>query len=165
MRPSNMALALVAVVVTFVSFPNISFAQAQAKFSFDGVANCRQPSLSNFPIHGEGTGRLSTDGHAALNVDSNFEGRQEYDVKLGQKAFETPGGSATLRVANRHTLRMVRDYPNNTIILEISVVGRSCSLKVQSRLKPGRSEYTLATQMGIAYCARPVITRTLCETL
>jgi hypothetical protein len=163
MPRSDLALAVIAVIVTVVSFPNTSFAQAQAKFSFDAIVNCHQPSLQNYPIHGEGTGRLSTGGNAALNVDSNVEGRQEYDVKLGGRPIETPGGSATLRVASRHSLRVVRDYPNNIMAFELKVVGRTCTMKVENRLKPGRRQYTFATRLGLAYCDRPIMTKTTCE--
>ena len=142
--------------------PNESFAQAQARFSFDGIANCHQPALSNYPIHGEGTGTLSTDGSAALDVDSNVEGRQRYDAKLG-KAIETPGGSASLRERGRRTLRVVRDYQNNIMVIDLKVVGRTCTLKVENRLKPGKKHYTFATQYGPAQCDRPVITTTKCE--
>ncbi len=118
--------------------------------------------MRNFPIHGEGTGTLSRDGTATLDVDSNVEGRQRYDAKLGGR-IETPGGSASLNVRSRHSLRVVRDYPNNIMIIELRVVGRACTLKVESRLKPGRRQYTFATQLGLAYCDRPVITKTTCE--
>jgi hypothetical protein len=162
MRRSDLALSVIAVIATVVSFPDKIFAQAQAKYSFDAIVNCHQPSLQNYPIHGEGTGRLSTDGTAALDVDSNVEGRQEYDLKLGGRPIATPGGSATLRVASRHSLRVVRDYPNNIMVLELKVVGRTCAIRVESRLKPGRREYTFATRFGLAYCDRPIITKTTC---
>ena len=154
--------AALASLIVVVCFPGQGFAQAQARFSFDGVANCHQPAMPNYPIHGEGTGTLTTDGRAALEVDSNIEGRQRYDTKLGGK-IETPGGSATLRVASRRSLRVVRDYPNNILVIELRVVGKSCTLRVESRLKPGKRQYTFATQLGLAYCDRPVITRTSCE--
>lgn len=152
----------VAIIIVLMLVPNESFAQAQARFSFDGVANCHQPALSNYPIHGEGTGTLSRDGSAALDVDSNIEGRQRYDAKLG-KAIETPGGSASLRVAGRRTLRVVRDYQNNIMVIDLKVVGRTCALKVENRLKPGKKYYTFATQYGPAQCDRPVITSVKCE--
>ena len=77
--------AAIAVIIVLMFVLNKSFAQAQARFSFTGIANCHQPPISNYPIHGEGTGRLSADGSAALDVDSNVEGRQRYDVKLGER--------------------------------------------------------------------------------
>jgi hypothetical protein len=153
------ALAAAAVLL---SVPELSFAQAQARFSFDGIANCQQPAMQNYPIHGEGTGKLATDGTAALDVDSNVEGRQKYDVKLGGRV-ETPGGSASFHVRSRHSLRVVRDYPNNIMVIDLKVVGRACTLRVESRLKPGRRQYTFATQFGLAYCDRPIITKTTCE--
>jgi hypothetical protein len=155
-------LVALAALLGVACFPGQCFAQAQARFAFEGVANCHQPALANYPIRGEGTGRLTTDGRAELDVDSNIEGRQRYDTKLG-RTIETPGGSATLRVASRRSLRVVRDYPNNILVIELRVVGKSCKIKVESRLKPGKRQYTFATQFGTAYCDRPVITKTMCE--
>jgi hypothetical protein len=159
---TRITIALAAVFLMIICLPATCFAQAQARFSFDGIATCTQPAMQNYPLHGEGTGKLSTDGTAALDVDSNVEGRQKYDGKLGGR-IETPGGSATLNVRSRHSLRVVRDYPNNTLVIDLNVVGKACTVRVESRLKPGRKQYTFATQYGLAYCNRPVITKTTCE--
>src|SRR5882724_7875401 len=77
--------------------------QVQAKFSFDGLATCQQPAVSNFPIHGEGTGVLSTDRTATLDMNSTVEGRVQYQAKLGGAPMEAPQGSASLRVVGRNT--------------------------------------------------------------
>src|SRR4030088_437724 len=95
--------------------------QVQAKFSFDGLATCQQPAVTNFPIHGEGTGVLSTDRTATLDMNSTVEGRVQYNATLGGKPTEAPAGSASLHVVGRHTLRAIRDYPNNVIIINMTI--------------------------------------------
>jgi hypothetical protein len=136
----------------------------RAKFSFEGVANCTNPAISGFPIHGEGTGTLSTDRTAKLDLNSNIEGPVTINAKLGAKPSEAPGGSASLRVAGRHTLRAVRNYPNNSIIIDLTVTGSACTMKVTNVLKPGKREYTFYTGSGgFAYCSAPRITRAECS--
>ena len=48
---------------------------ARARFSFDALANCEKPAVQAFPVHAEGTGTLSADRSAPLDMDSNMEGR------------------------------------------------------------------------------------------
>ena len=146
------------------SIADPAFAQVTAKFSFDAVANCEKPMMvRDYPLHGEGTGTLSADRSATLNLNSNIEGNQRYDVKLGGKPIETPDGSATLRVRNRSSLRAIRDYPNSQIIIDIISTGKTCTVKVVSRLKPGKTQYTFSTSFGLAYCDRPRIIKTTCS--
>ena len=94
-----------AVAFSMLSLPlsaNAAGREIRAKFSFDGLATC--PPISNFPIHGEGTGVLSTDRSASLDVTTTVEGRVQYQAKLGGKPMEAPAGSASLHVVGRHTL-------------------------------------------------------------
>jgi hypothetical protein len=160
-----MVIAAVA-ALSLPALPTSSEAASQlrARFSFDGLATCTNPPISNFPIHGEGTGVLSTDRTATLDMNSTVEGRVEYRAKLGGKPMEAPAGSASLRVVGRQTLRAVRDYPNNQIIITMNVgAGGACTMKIDQRLKPGKREYTFYNGSGISICQRPVITRTSCE--
>ncbi len=161
----RLAHAVAVLALTILAAPGQSEAAGtsiRGKFSFDGVANCTNPPMQNLPIHVEGTGVLSTDRSARLDMSSNVEGPVQINTKLGGRPSETPGGSATLRVAGRHTLRAVRDYPNNIIVVSMTVVGNSCSMRVENRLKPGKRQYTFSTSVGFAYCSRPQITRTEC---
>ncbi|MBR0776387.1 hypothetical protein JQ543_08230 [Bradyrhizobium diazoefficiens] len=134
----------------------------RAKFSFDAVADCMQPSVRDFPVHAEGTGTLSTDRTATLDMDSNVEGRVQYTAKLGAKPTEAIGGSASLRVAGRHTLKAVREYPNNYIIVYMTVRGNSCALRIENRLKPGKRQYAFQGNIGTALCSKPRIVRAEC---
>ena len=135
---------------------------ARAKFSFDALADCQQPAVKDFPVHAEGSGTLSTDRTATLDMQSNVEGRVQYTAKLGAKATEAPGGSASLRVAGRHTLKAVREYPNNYIIVYMTVIGNSCAMRIENRLKPGKRQYAFQGNIGTALCGKPRIVRSEC---
>jgi hypothetical protein len=158
------AIAVVAIsLVLTPSAGNAAGNVLRAKFSFDGLATCQNPPIQNFPIHGEGNGTLSTDRSAQLDMTSNVEGRVVYTAKLGGKPTEAPEGSAALRVAGRHTLRATREYPNNYIIISLTVVGSRCTMKIDQKLKPGKRDYTFYNGSGVSYCSKPIITRTACE--
>ena len=51
----------------------------RGRFRYEGIANCQQPAVRNFPIHGEGTAVLSADrinqakAVAAHRPDPNLE--------------------------------------------------------------------------------------------
>ena len=134
----------------------------RAKFSFDAVADCEHPSVRDFPVHAEGTGTLSTDRTATLDMESNVEGRVQYTAKLGAKPTEAIGGSAQVRVAGKHTLKAVREYPNNYIIVYMTVRGNSCALRIENRLKPGKRQYAFQGNIGTALCAKPRVVRAEC---
>ena len=142
------------------------FAQLNARFTADGIANCQSPPLANFPIHIEGVGRLSTKGEVNVEVGSFFTGQESYRGKLGARPAQAQGGSASLRVASKSSLRAVREYPNNYAIIHIRVVEGACAVTVQNVLKPGKRQYTFIGGNGIvAYCSKLVITRTSCTAL
>ena len=166
MRFKNLYLIATVAALLLPMLPRPSEAagpQLRVKFTFDGLATCTNPPISNFPIHGEGTGVLSTDRTASLDMNSTVEGRVEYRAKLGGAPIEAPAGSASLRVVGRQTLRAVRDYPNNQIIISMTVRGSACTMKIDQRLKPGKRDYTFYNGSGVSICSRPQITRTACE--
>lgn len=82
----------------------------RGRFGFDALATCQQPAITNFPVHAEGTAQLSVDRTATLDMDSNVQGREHYSATLGGKPTEAAGGSASLRVVSKHTLKAVRDH-------------------------------------------------------
>jgi hypothetical protein len=135
---------------------------ARARFSFDALANCEKPAVQDFPVHAEGTGTLSADRSATLDMDSNIEGRTRYNATLGAKPKELPGGSASLHVAGKHTLQAIRDYPNNSIVVYMTVIGNSCAMRIENKLKPGKRQYTFYGKLGVAYCSKPRIVHTEC---
>ena len=137
----------------------------RGRFSYDGIANCQQPAIRNFPIHAEGTAVLSTDRTAKLDMTSNTGGQSRLRATLGGKPTEAPGGSTSLNVVGTHTLRAVRDYPNNIAVVTMTIRGSSCRMTLDNRLKPGKRVYTFVSSSGsVSYCARPQITRTECVT-
>src|SRR5882757_1882711 len=147
MRKFTSPIALLAVCAAF--FPARGFAQVQAHFTYDAIVNRDKPSVRNYPIHGEGTGKLSTDRSAFLEHQSNVGGRDSYNVKLGAAPIEANGGSASLRVLGRRSLRAIREFPNNLVIVDIRVTGRSCSMKIVNQLKRGQRQYTFPTSLGM----------------
>ena len=158
------ALAFLTLATSILALPVGSEAAGttvRARFSFDALADCQQPAVRDFAVHGEGTGTLSTDRTATLDMQSNIEGHTSYTAKLGAKA-EAVGGSASLRVAGRHTLKAIREYPNNYIFVYMTVIGNACAMRIENRLKPGRRQYAFQNSTGIAYCSRPRIVRTEC---
>ncbi len=153
---------LAALTMTLPVSGNAAGTLVRARFSFDAVATCTQPAVQNFPVHAEGSGTLSTDRTATLDMSSNIQGTESYTAKLGGRPTEALGGSASLRVVSRHTLRAVREYPNNSIIATMTVIGNSCTLRIENRLKRGKRQYTFYGQGGVAYCSQPRITHTQC---
>jgi hypothetical protein len=138
----------------------------RAKFVYDGVADCQIPPIANLPIHAEGTGTLTLDRHASLDVDSTVAGAEHYETRLGGRATEAEAGSASLRVLGKHHIQAIRSYPNNILVADINVVGRGCTLTVENHLKPGKQQYTFTTRFGgLAYCGRPRVISASCEPL
>ena len=73
-RNTYIVVALAASVLTLPVSTDAAGPQVRARFSFDGLANCENPPVRNFPIHGEGTGVLSVDRSATMDVSSNVGG-------------------------------------------------------------------------------------------
>jgi|SRR5579871_2983851 len=136
--------------------------QVRARFAFEALASCSKPAVQNYPVHAEGTAVLSVDRTATLDMKSNIQGKETYTAKLGAQPTEAVGGTAQLRVVGKHTLRAVREYPNNLIIATMTLVGKSCTLHIEHRLKPGKHEYTFTGTSGIAVCSRPRMVSTEC---
>lgn len=146
------------------SLTTASQAQVRAKFVVDGLANCSQPYVRNFPIHFEGVGTLRRDRSASFTVNGTVESTT-YEYKLGGRPIPTENGSTSLRVRSSKSLRAIREYPNNITIFDIRVVGNTCSMTVKHHLKPGKRQYTFTTRFGLSYCEKPVMTRATCSKL
>ena len=89
--------ALAALITLLPASCEAAGSTLRARFSFDGIANCTQPALTNFPVHVDGSGELSTDRTATLTLSSAIGGQENYSGKLGGKPSEAPGGSAAVR--------------------------------------------------------------------
>jgi hypothetical protein len=125
----------------------------------------RSALSSAFPDQRRRNRQLSADRSATLDTLSNVEGISTYHATLGGKPTEAPDGSAALKVLGRHSLRAVRDYPNNQLIVDLVVVGKKCTVKIKNVLKPGKHQYTFHTMVGLAYCEAPTITKVSCAPL
>ncbi len=162
-KPAYLAAALAVVTCMASASSEAASPVIRGRFSYDGVATCQQPAVQNFHFHGEGTAVLSADRTANLDVSSGVSGRTNLNAVLGHRT-EAPGGSATLNVVGRHTLRAVRDYPNNITIVTMTIHGNDCRMTIVDRLKPGKRVYTFYSGSGaVAYCSHAQITRTQCE--
>jgi hypothetical protein len=139
-----------------------AFAQVRAQFAVDVLATCQKPAVKDVPIHVEGTGILSTSGSARVDVDGGSLGRTRYETKLGQTSAAA-GGSASLRVTSRSSLRATRDYPNHQMIIDLQVSGKECAITVRNVLKSGKHQYAFVSGGGTAYCDKPRIVRTACQ--
>jgi hypothetical protein len=161
--PDYVVVALTASMLAMPVSSEAANPLIRGRFSYDGIANCQRPPVQNFRFHGEGTAELSTDRTASLDVNSSVSGNTSLNAVLGRRT-EAPGGSTTLNVLGRHTLRAVRDYPNNVTIVTMSIRGNDCRMTIEDRLKPGKRMYTFYSGSGaISYCAHPQITRTRCN--
>ena len=161
-RSGCVVAALVALALTMPLSSEAAEPQFRARFSYDAIANCENPHIRNFPVHGEGTGVLSADRSATLEMGSNVERKVRYRATLGAAPTAAPAGSTAIRVVGRHTLRTTRDYPNNIVVLNIAVRGNSCTMTVENKLKPGKRIYTFYNGSDLSYCARPKIIQTEC---
>ena len=110
----------------------------------------------------EGTGILKADGSARVDVDGGSLGRTRYATRLGQTSA-APGGSASLRVTGRSSLRAIREYPNHQMIIDLLVSGKECTITVRYVLKPGKRDYAFVSGGGTASCEKPKIVRTACQ--
>jgi hypothetical protein len=161
----------VAVVAALIVLPVCCFAQEpvmRAKFGYDGIADCEKPLVRDFAIRVEGIGTLSVDRRASLDVTGIAMGiavkQEHYDTTLGGRRAEAEYGAASLRVVGRRHLQAIRYYPNNSVIADLYVTGKTCVLKIAHRLNPGKRQYTFSNPLGgLAYCARPRTVRTSCE--
>ena len=146
-----------------------SIAQAASvnfQIAFSGHVDCHRPfNVSNIPISGSGTGSLNSDGTATadvtetafvLSTNIHFEGR------LG-RATPAPGGTAQVRVAGQHRLLLIWNLPNNQMVIDVAVNGRSCTARFEPRLKPGKTEYTLFDGTIYHYCGRPTAETASCQ--
>jgi len=157
------SVAVVAAIAAIPAPGEAAGSTVRGRFSYDGIATCQQPPIRNFPIHAEGTAVLSTDRNARIDMTSNTGGSTRLKATLGGKPIAAPGGSTSLNVVGSHTLRAVRDYPNNVAIVTMTIRGSSCTMTIDNRLKPGKKVYTFVSGSGsVSYCSRPQITRTEC---
>lgn len=145
-------------------------ASAQAlkfHFHFDGNMSCMSPvPVSNAPISGDGNGTLNPDGSVQAVITQGlliFKTSLNFDSKLGPGLTQVPGGTGQMRVTGRSGLKFVWNLPNNSIIVNVSVRGQSCTATFQSPLLPGKTSYTFFDGAMYHTCGKPTMTSSSCE--
>ena len=141
-------------------------AAAQAlnvSFQFSGAVDCDQPrKVSNVPVSGRGTGVIHPDRRATLELITPNASRIRLEATLGGRPVTAPGGTAELRVATSNRLRMTWSLPNNDFIIDIAAAKNACTLRIETRLKPGSRQYSLLSNGQFHFCGKPRITQTTC---
>jgi hypothetical protein len=157
-------------VVLALAFSTDAFSQGGSvnfRIRFSGLVDCDQPfAVKNVPISGDGTGTLNTDGSATAEVTQTafvFSSTVRFDGRLGAPPASAPGGTSQVRVAGRSGLRLIWNLPNNALIVNIAVRGRTCSATFESRLNPGKRQHNLFDGSRHHYCERPRVATTSCE--
>lgn len=137
------------------------------QFGFSAGVDCDQPlQFRNLIITGDGTGVLNTDRSASADLNIKefiFTNRLHFDARLGSAAQPAPGGSAQVRVGGRNRLLLIWNLPNNQLTADIAVNGHSCTMKVDTRLKPGMKQYSLYDGSRFYFCGRPRVEQTSCS--
>jgi hypothetical protein len=141
-------------------------ASVSFQMAFTGHVDCYRPiQISNVPISGSGTGSLNSDGTASADVTETafiFSSNLHFDARLG-RATPAPGGTVQVRVAGPHRLLLIWNLPNNQMVLDVAVNGNSCTARIENKLKPGKTEYTLFDGTGYHYCGRPTTEGASCQ--
>jgi hypothetical protein len=136
------------------------------QIAFSGHVDCHRPfNISHVPISGSGTGSLNSDGSATADIMETafvLSSRIHFEARLG-RSTPAPGGSAQVRVAGQHRLLLIWNLPNNQMVIDIAVNGRSCTARFESSLKPGKTEYTLFDGTIFHYCGRPTAETASCQ--
>jgi hypothetical protein len=136
-------------------------------FHFGGTMSCQSPlPVANAPVSGDGNGTLNPDGSVNAVITQSllmFSTSLNFDSKLGSGLTPVPGGTGQVRVTGRQGLRFVWNLPNNSLIVNISVHGNSCSATFATPLKPGKTQVSMFDGSMYHYCSPPVMTTSTCE--
>ena len=166
----NLRAYLVLIATAFAATLLASAASAQAvnfHFHFAGTMSCASPlPVANAPVSGDGNGTLNPDGSVTAVITQSllvFSTSLNFDSKLGSGLTPVPGGTGQVRVTGRQGLRFVWNLPNNSLIVNISVRGQSCSATFATPLKPGMTQVSMFDGSMYHYCSPPVMTSSTCE--
>jgi hypothetical protein len=129
------------------------------------VLDCERPFyVRDHAIHIDYTADLNADSTATADfaIIGVFVDKVHFDMKLGGSSL-APSGSTILRVMARNRLRLIWDLPNNQVLLDIIVAGKSCSAALNVTLKPGKREYTMSDGSHMYYCSAQKVLSASCE--
>jgi len=142
-------------------------AQVRAEFAISLLYSEISPrNLPNTPATQRYTVRLS--GANQVSEERNVKaGRFSHDQQqlrvLGQTGNDG-GAKGAWRVAGPNRLQRTRDLPQSIEIITLQVQGQSCTVSLETRLKPGFQDYkyiALSTKKYHTY-SKPVVTGTTC---
>ena len=127
--------------------------------------DCERPlHVRGHAIHVDYTADLNSDRTAVADfaIIGVFTDKVHFDMKLGG-SVNGPNGATSLRVMAANRLRLIWDLPNNQLILDLTVAGRSCSANLSINLKTGKQEYSVSDGYQMYYCSSQKVLRTSCE--
>jgi hypothetical protein len=159
------AVATLAMMVLWLALPSDALAQIRFRGGFDAVVDCERPlAVKNFTVHGDASGVLNPDKTASadLIVRTLMASQIHFDGRLG-RTVPAPGGSAQALVVGKNHLRLIWNLPNNQLITNIVISGKSCTASVDTKLLRGAREYSLFDGSSFYYCGRPHVIRTTCN--
>jgi hypothetical protein len=163
-------LVLGLLVVLGLTVSSGALAQTSAvhfQIGFTLGVDCDQPfQVRNVSVIGDGSGVLNADKSASADLTIRafvLSTRIHFEGRLGAPPQSGPGGATQVRVAGPHQLRLIWYLPNNQLITNISVSGRSCAVNLDAKLKPGAGQYTLFDGQVYHYCGRPRVLGTSCR--
>ncbi len=145
-------------------------ASAQAvnfHFHFGGTMSCHSPiPVANAPVSGDGAGTLNPDGSVSAEITQSllvFATTLHFDSRLGSGLTPVPGGTGQVRVTGRQGLKFIWNLPNNSLVVNVNVRGKSCSANFAANLHPGKTEVSMFDGSMYHYCSPPVMTSSMCE--
>lgn len=141
-----------------------------ANMRFGGIVGCDiHPAIpfriDNVPFRATGQAVLGQDRKASM--DLTIAGllaptRIRLNATLGAAPRRVPGGSAELNVISENELRMVWHLRTSSVIVNVRMSGQSCSMSVDSQLRPGESKYSMYDGRTTHSCAKPQYTDLSC---
>jgi hypothetical protein len=142
-----------------------SAASVHFKGDSDLQFDCERPiHVREHAIHVDYTAALNSDKTAVADfaIIGIFTDKVHFDMKLGG-SVNGPNGATIARVMAQNRLRVIWDLPNNQLVLDLTVAGRSCSANLSINLKRGKQEYTVSDGYQMYYCSSQKVLRTSCE--
>jgi len=157
------AIAMLANPAPLAAQAGSSSMKSRLDLSFD----CENPvHVTNYAVRGDFSAVLHPDRSASADLSiSGFmlSSSVHFEAKLGGGKRPAPGGTAQLRVLSRNSLRAIWGLPNNDLIADVTANGRSCTVTLTLKLKPGQREYSMWGGSKYYYCSAARVIRTSCE--
>jgi hypothetical protein len=154
-----------ATMILGLALPTETMAQIRFQGGFDAAVDCTRPlAVSGVTVHGDASGTLNPDKTATADLDIRtfMSSRIHFEGRLG-RILPAPGGSGQVNVVGKNHLRLIWHLPNNDLLVDITISGRSCTARLDTRLKRGFTEYSLYDGSRFFYCGKPRVVSTSCR--